>query len=259
LTDNDAPWKESSFRGEIAQRMPRRVSITLRGALLIFLVLSILIAFVGLTVYLYLHNAREIRDGDDLARRGRTTYAYDVRVGGLRGWRVTYRIRYNGSEFSGRAPIPKSKENEMFSYSTSPFPVLFLPDNPSVNHPKDWKEPDSHPWLVYGFLLLIPILLFLARGPDVLLDLQLARTGIAVFGIAIGSTHTKGGTVRLKYEFRDADELLNEGSGYYPFIPEKGTAVMILYSRQNTAKSRPYPLFFFNAGSLDQVAFRRTK
>ncbi len=236
----------------MGQHEPRNVSFTLKGAFLILAVSAISIAFVALAAYLYLRNSREIRDGDDLARRGQVTYAYDVRVGGLRAWSVSYKIRYNGTEFSGRAPIPKGNENEMFSYATSPFPVLFLPDNPSVNHPKNWSEPDSHPWHVYGFFFLIPLLLCISRGPDVLLDFQLARAGIAVWGTAIGGTYAKSGTLRLKYEFRDSDDLLNEGSGYYPFTPKKGAAIVVLYLPQNSAKNRPYPFFYFRVGSLEQ-------
>jgi hypothetical protein len=231
--------------------MPRRVSLTVKGGLLIFAVSAISIAFVVLTAFLYLRNAREIRDGDDLVRLGQMTYAYDLQVGGLRGWSVSYKLRYNGKEYSGRAPIPKSNENEMFGYTTAPFPVLYLPENPSVNHPKNWKEPDSHPWHVYGFFLVIPLLLCLSRGPDVLLDFQLARAGIAVVGTAIGGTYTKSGTLKLKYEFRDSDDLLNDGSGYYPVTPKKGAEVVVLYLPQDTAQNRPYPLFYFRAAALE--------
>jgi hypothetical protein len=92
LSDSDVRSTEPHFR---EQHMPRRVSLTVKGGLLILAVSAISIAFVVLTAYLYLHNAREIRDGNDLAHLGQMTYAYDVQVGGLRGWSVSYKLRYN--------------------------------------------------------------------------------------------------------------------------------------------------------------------
>lgn len=231
--------------------MPRRVTLTLRGGFLIFAVAVISIVFLSCVVNLYLHNASEIRDGNDLARNGRLTYASNVRVGGISGWSVSYTFPFNEKMYSGKAHIPKSRQKEMFSYGDSPFPILFLPNDPLVNHPKNWNEPDSHPWHVYGVLVGIPLLLCLARGRDVLLDFQLASTGIAVVGTVIGYRYTKIGNVLLKYEFSDSDDLPDEGSGYYPAAPKNGAEVVVLYLPQRSGCNRPYPLFYFHVAHLE--------
>jgi hypothetical protein len=245
------PSPQSRLHRETAQHISRGVSFTLKGVFLVLAVAVISIAFVWLVVDLYVHNAREIQHGNDLSRRGQMTYASDVRVGGISGWSVSYTFLYDGKTYHGRAHIPKSYQKQMLNFGNSPFPIVFLPDDPSVNHPKDWNELGSHPWYVYGILLAIPFFLCLSRGPDLLLEFQLARTGIAVDGTVIGGKYTKSGTFMLKYEFRDSDDLLNEGSGYYPITPKKGADVVVLHLPQNAAKNRPYPFFYFRVPGLE--------
>jgi hypothetical protein len=118
---------EYPLQDELLQQVPRSVGFTRRGVLYISVAIVISVACISFMVHLFLLVDRERGEWKDLAREGRITDASEVRLGGIPEWNVHYTFISDGKAYSGIALVPKAKQGEMFSYKTSPFPVLFLP------------------------------------------------------------------------------------------------------------------------------------
>jgi hypothetical protein len=207
------------------------------------MVSMLLLAFV---MELYIYDAKLMKTTNELVHGAHLIYTDDVRAGGRSQATVYYSFTYNGETYLGSAFLPGEYLSLVERYSKSgSFPVLFLPNNPSVNHPKDWQDTESLPWLGYFFVSLVfvqwCVLLRL-----VLEDLRLIRNGIAAVGRVTSCQLSQKGAIVLKYEFRDMDGLLTEGKGECK--PKKKDAqICVLYLPDETSKSRPYPLVFFRA------------
>ena len=99
---------------------------------------------------------REIKDRNDLKREGRVTYTNDVQVGGRRDATVFYTFTYDGKTYSSKAFIPIEYADKVLNYSKSGgFPILFLPRNPSINHPKDWTGNGPAPIHLYILVIIL--------------------------------------------------------------------------------------------------------
>jgi hypothetical protein len=232
---------------ELQQKTPRKTRVTAMG--LYYLIGSAIVsgAILLLVVGLSIHDARLIRKGDELAREGRLVSTNDVQIGGQRRATVFYSFTYEGQTYRGDAFLPEEHLAQVEQYCKSgSFPILFLPNNPFVNHPSGWHDTQSVP-LLKLFLFCLVVIQWYVLSRFIRRDLCLARNGAIAVGRVTGSRFNRSGAVLLKYEFRDMDGLLTEGQGEYPRRVKNDAQICVLYMPAETSKSRPYPLVFFRA------------
>jgi hypothetical protein len=232
---------------ELQQNTPRKIRLAARG--LYYLIGSTLVSIVLLAcaVGLSIHDAKLVKRGNELTRDGHLTYTNDVQIGGPRQATVYYSFTYNGENYHGDAFLPKERVAQVEQYCKSgSFPILFLPNDPSVNHPYDWHDTQSVPLLKLFFALLV-IVQWSVLFRFILQDLRLVRSGKVAVGKVTSCRFSRNGGFLLEYKFCDMDDLLTEGKGEYPVPKKKGEEICVLYPPAETTKSRPYPLVFFRA------------
>jgi hypothetical protein len=165
----------------------------------------------------------------------------------MRSATVFYSFIYDGRSYSGKALLPHEYLGKVLNYSKSGgFPVLFLPRDPSINHPSDWAGNGPFPFIGY-LIILILIVQWTGLIRLFVRDLRLARNGIVAVANVTGRSYGSRGGIKLRYEFRDMDGLPTEGRGVYPSKREQGTQISVLYFPEETEASRPYPLELFRA------------
>jgi hypothetical protein len=98
--------------------------------------------------------ATAVRNARELARDGRLVYASDVEPG--RRWVVVrYSFVYGGKLYRGEAPLPSRYVSKVRDYMNSGnLPVLFLPADPSINHPNEWHDDESYSHAFLSYLLV---------------------------------------------------------------------------------------------------------
>ncbi len=180
MIDDDSQLKDGvCIPAELQQTLPSRTRLAARGRLIYSLVGGIIVSIALATLAMIVGSLTpgEIKERNALRREGSVTYTNDVRVGGMRSATVFYTFTYKGQSYSGNAFLPHEYSEKVENYSKAGrFPVLFLPRNPSINHPYDWTGSGSVPLIFY--ILLITIIfqwIFLARF--ILYYLRLARMG----------------------------------------------------------------------------------
>jgi hypothetical protein len=204
---------------------------------------------VAFAVWGFLHEAHEKVNSATVASEGRQINADEARIGLFRRAAVlNYTFRLNGETYHGEARIPESIVNKVATElrESRTIPILYLPSNPSVNYPAEWQDSGSIPWSLC-LLPVLSIVVRIAQGIEIHKNWKLARHGSDALGTVLGYKFSRNGTPSLKYEFRDSDDLLTEGRGYYPTPIGKGSQIRVLYSPEESRENRPYPLFFFRA------------
>jgi hypothetical protein len=238
---------ETCVPAELQQKLPRRIRLAAAGIL--YLVTNVLVSTAIVTFIILAGSLtpKDIKDRNDLQREGSVTFTNDVRIGGKGSATVFYTFTYNGKSYSGKAYLPREYSKKVLSYSKAGnFPVTFLPGDPTINHPYDWRGVGSFPSFLYLLILLI-IVQWSALIRFLLPDLRLARNGLVAVGRVTNSSDGGIGGIYLKYEFRDADGLPMNGRGEHPVRQETGAQICVLYLPEDSGHSRPYPLSFFRA------------
>jgi hypothetical protein len=247
MIDDNQLKNEICLPAELQQKLPRRIRPTARG--IYYLVGSMLVslAIVAFVMIVGSLTPKEIEERNDLQREGSLTYTNSVQVGGMRSATVFYTFIYNGESYSGKAYLPREYLEKVSNYSKlGHFPVLFLPRNPSINHPYDWEGSGSFPFVGYALITII-IIQWSLLIRLILQDLRLARYGVVAIGKVTQCSYDSNRSIKLRYEFRDMDGLLTEGSGDYLARRNEDAQICILYLPAESKKSRPYPLVLFRA------------
>lgn len=246
MIDSGQRENENVVPAELLQAPPRKLRLAGRG--IYYLVGSMLVsmAIIGFAVVGFSVTERNVKHGIELARDGRLAYTADVKAGGMHLSTVYYGFVYDRRTYRGEALLPRRYLNTISDYNKSgDFPVLFLPRNPSINHPYAWRDDESHAFAFLAYVLVaIVVVQWFMLGRFILRDLKLARNGAIAVGTVTKCAYGKNG-IRLRYDFRDMDELPAQGSGEYPTRQNIGAQICILYVPTEPAKSRPYPLVFF--------------
>lgn len=251
MIDSRQPENENVVPAELLQASPRKVRLAGKG--IYYLVGSVLVstamigfALVGLSI-----TKTNVKNGIELAREGRLAYTGDVKAGGMHLSTVYYGFVYDGRAYRGEALLPRRYLNTISDYNKSgDFPVLFLPRNPSINHPYMWRDDESHGFAFLSYVLAaIVIVQWSMLGRFILTDLKLARNGVTAVAKVTKCSYGRNGGVRIRYQFRDLDGLPTEGSGEYATRKNDGAQICILYLPEEPGKSRPYPLIFFRVVS----------
>lgn len=245
---NDVPRVEEGFTipRELQQNVPRKVRLSGRGTYSLVGSAMVSVAIAVFIIVVGSLTPREIRNRNELKREGKVAYTNDVRVGGMRSATVFYSFAYDGRTYEGQAFLPHQYLGDVLSYSRhGGFPVLFLPRNPSINHPYGWGS-GPFPYFLYIFVAIL-VIQWSILTRYIVRDLHLARYGLMAIATVTGCGLSHNGSVLLNYEFRDMDGLLTKGSGECLDRRGVGEKVCVLYLPEETSKSRPNPPVFFRA------------
>jgi hypothetical protein len=228
---------------QINAAIPRRVypSADTRKVVVIFLGMALL-GFAALGAQTY----SLVRDKDlsqALQRDGRETIATVTQVLSGHTTRVYYTFGIGGgSTFRGKAKIPEGLY--WHSGNGGRLPVLFLPRDPSINHPIGWA------WWTWWDLTPYAFTLFFSGVSSAILVLAYRRRSLARLGwvtegkvIACAPQRTK---FRVDYQFSTEDGQLFDGA--HEYSPDEylyGAKVRIVYVRHNPKRNDMYPLVEF--------------
>jgi hypothetical protein len=248
LTDDNLRSIEFHAQVELQQQLPRKIRFTTRGLLTILANLVFSIALVALAVSGFFFNAKQSKNGEELVAAGRVISADDAYIVESRAFHVHYTFTYDGEKYRGESTIPEelSESVRKSVLTTHTLPILYVPSDPSINHPQGWRETEAPPWFLL-FLVGTVLVLWLVHGKYLRQNSRLAREGTVAIGIVKRCSYGRNGGFLLKYEFRDQDDLLSEGKGYFPAAQREGARISVLYLPTDTGQNSPYPLFFFRA------------
>ncbi len=188
---------------ELQQQLPRRIRPQVNARGIYYLVGGTLVsvAIAALIIIVGSLTPKEIKDRVALKREGSLTYTNDVRVGGGRSSTVFYTFTFKGQSYSGKAFLPHEYLDKVVSYSkVGNFPILFVPRNPSINHPYDWMGSGSFPLICY-LLTIIIIVQWSVLIKSIFQDLRFARNGATAIARVTKCSYGRNGGIYLKYEF----------------------------------------------------------
>lgn len=233
---------------DLQQSLPRSTRLASGGAFYVvggFIVSAFILTFV---VLMLSHTAKQVKNGRELASRGRVAYTGDVRAGGVHLTTAYYSFIYEGQSYRGEALLPIRYLGKVLDDRKSgDFPVVFLPNDPSINHPYDWGNDESYSFAFVAYVgIVIFVIEWIVLGRLIIQDLRLARNGIVAIGEVTRCSYARGG-MKLSYDFRDKDDLPADGCGVSPVGQKPGAKICILYLPEKPGNSRPYPLVFIRA------------
>jgi hypothetical protein len=144
-----------------------------------------------------------------------------------------YSFLVNGSTFTGRASI----QLQTFQVSDR-LPILYVPSNPSLNHPLAWEEPTAVIWFpFFGPVVLIVIALVVYLSMR--WDRRLVAEGRPAIAVITNCALQKSG-FSVKYEFQTEDGVVTKGNSSSDTDQEVGARVCILYLPRNPRRNQTY-------------------
>jgi hypothetical protein len=155
MTDDSRTKGGKSVPDESRQESPRKCKLAAGDIYSIAGNAIISALMLTLAVMVFAKTAKEVRIGQELAREGRLAYTADVQSGGMHLATVYYSFTDNGITYRGEAMLPRRYLNKINDYSKSGnFPVLFLPRDPSINHPYAWHDDQTYSAAFISYLLI---------------------------------------------------------------------------------------------------------
>jgi hypothetical protein len=247
MTEDGMLQNVNCVPAELQHDLPRRIRLAARGVYYLLGSMAISILMIAFIVVDFSKTAKEVRNGAELARDGIVAYTGDVQAGGMHLATACYSFTWNGTLYRGKARLPSRYLDKIDDYSKSDnFPVLFLPRDPSINHPNDWRDDESYSSAFISYVLIVLVVIqwsVLFRA--ILQELRLARNGVVATGRVTSWSYGRSGGIYVKYEFRDMDDLLSVGRGECPGWRKQDEQICVLYLPDQPDKNRPYPLVFF--------------
>lgn len=233
-----------SHLAQINAQIPRR--IRLDGSSIGALSFGFLIFVAGLAVlvWLSLDTAKGLRIQNTLLQRGRSVNGSitlsNVNRGGTH---VKYTFTVDNVLYSGDVEM----KVDHFNVPGNPrlISVRYLPNDPSINQPLNWKW--GSVWDLFPFLLLITIT---AVGAKVVITAlrvtNLARNGLVVVGKVTGCA-PKRTLFTVFYVFTSEAKGEVEGSCDLLEKYESGSAIPVIYLPSNPKRNAKYPVPGFNS------------
>jgi hypothetical protein len=235
----------STIPSELRGQLPRRTRLSGNSSL------RVLVA----SVFLALGTAGAIWGGKDSLQQAQDKTA--IRLGGVNtdasitklgseGNSSTITARYsftvNGENFTGHAVVPESLYSGLLTSAS--LPILYLPSNPSVNHPAAWEWSAGSVW----DSMLVPVI-FVTGSLMSLLLMRTQRTlvakGIPVTAVTTACSRGRGGGFIVRYDFRTEDGGEFKGSGWCESPQVLGGKIPVLYLPHYPKRNQPYPLAYY--------------
>jgi len=179
---------------------------------------------------------RDVLRSEGNEAKGEITESYPGRRES--GVDVHYRFSLDGAYYTGRAQMIGGDYRVLRPGGT--IPVRYLPKDPRVNQPVDWR------WfsVSYMIFLLLGLVLLVAAGALIIGGLRkkkLTRMGIVVEGRVTGCAPDRK-VFTVYYEFTTEDNLGMEGSTRMPEECAAGDSIPVMYLRSNPKRNDFYPL-----------------
>lgn len=223
---------------ELTRQLPRKTRLAKAGIQLAVVCAIVLVIAVAQAIWAGIHASHLLQTKSALRH---TSSEVIGKIEKQTKSEYYYSFTADGTQFTGRA----SMQFQTLRVS-DPLPVLYLPSNPSINHPAAWEEPTALAWMPFMYqMILVPALLIIS------LTMRSARRLVAegcpaVATITDCTYHQKGG-FEVKYEFRtDAGESI---SGSSPSNDEQkiGASVCVLYMPRNPRRNQVYESLSYRA------------
>jgi hypothetical protein len=228
---------------ELMVSAPREVELSLQGKFLTGLAIVMMVGSVVLFQFLNTKFVTESREQAALASRGRETGGTVTRL-----WRtgdkdrkrmVAYRFEAAGQTYQGRSVTPASTWATLFVGAA--LPVRFDPENPAVNHPRDWAAEKPPVWLPPILAVVLAaiggLLLWMIRRQK-----NLLAEGRPAPAVVTRYSHAQHGQKNVHYEFPLMNGSIQKGrSGPRRKLPPLGGVICVLYDRENPRRSLAYP------------------
>lgn len=238
----------STVPSELAGPSPRKVQLSFSEGDGRYLLLIVLVFFVGGLIFLVWYGYDDIKQFQQ-----RALLRSDARevVGEVTGFSfgryspmsVNYRFTVNGVTYTSEAlELANPGPGTSFDKGDNIF-IRFLPSNPAINHPADWE------WsAAIGWYFVVGEVFFTSMGGwalAVLLgDRRLAREGTVAAGIVTGCARDDR-WFRVDYEFRTEGGVLMKGHNDFKDEYGAGARIWILYLPHKPQRNHSYPLSFY--------------
>lgn len=149
---------------------------------------------------------------------------------------VVYKFSVGGVDYTGQAKM--IADDYRVQSPGDQISIKYLPDNPSVNQPSNWKwfSVWETPYYLLGLGLLGGIGTLLVAG---LRKRELERTGFVVEGRVTGCTAYRN-QFKLYYEFTTENKSFIEGSSVTVDECEVGMSIPVVYIRSNPKRNDIY-------------------
>jgi hypothetical protein len=238
----------STVPSELAGPLPRKVQLRLSEGDGRYLLMIVLVFFVGGLIFLVwngyddikLFQQRALLRGDTREVVGEVT---GFSFGRYSPTSVNYRFTVNGVSYSGEALKPVNPVSGTSLEKGGDILIRFLPTNPAVNHPNGWE------WsAAIGWYFVVGEIYFTSMGGLALMvllrDRRLAREGKVAAGIITGCVRNER-WFRVDYDFRTEDGVLMKGRNDVEDEYGAGARLWILYLPQKPRRNHSYPLSFY--------------
>jgi hypothetical protein len=229
---------------ELTRALPRETKLTGRGLFNVILAVIFLMASIGLAFWLRNEAARDAAHAATLHVQGQqatgeiTTLWHKDRG---RVPMVAYAFSANGARIHGESQVPDSQWTKL--QKAGFLPVLYLPSNPSVNHPAGWDERSVPDWFPIALPLVwvfgAAFLLFNLRRQG-----RVAAEGVPAAGVVTRCYRVKGGWA-ARYQFKTKDGAIVKGRDKMWRKFTEGAPVCVLYLPDNPRRNNLYPLCLY--------------
>lgn len=231
--------REPSIR-EINAAIPRKVRLDPDGGyvLLVFVLIFLGVAAIWFGASSYYH-VQQWQHRGALNRDGRETFARITEIDSGRSTSVYYTFRSGDAVHHGHAYFPEGRYLDV--HVGQQIPILFLPSDPSVNHPSGWVW-----WSWWDLVVQSLFTLFLFSVGVVGLgylyrERRLACIGWVTEGEVIACA-PKGKQFRVDYEFCAEDHARFDGANENCDEYETGSKIRVIYLRKNPKRNDTYPM-----------------
>jgi len=232
---------------EINAAIPRRVRLDPDGGHTA-LVISLIVLGVGAAWFgaLSYYEVQQARHRDALSRDGREAIARVTKLTDSRTVYARYTFHYDHAECQGEAELDDQHEPKWPDGRTKyvrvgdQIPILFLPSDPSINHPSGWVWWSWWDLAPHLFMLFFSSLGAVGLG-YLYRERRLARIGWVTEGKVIACA-PKGSRFRVDYEFYAEDQKEFDGANEYSDEYESGSNIRVIYLRKNPKRNDTYPM-----------------
>jgi len=174
-----------------------------------------------------------------LNRGGREAIARITEIDSGRGsTAVYYTFRLSGTVHQGHAYFPQDRYLNI--RVGEEMPILFLPSDPSINHPISWEW-----WSWWDLVPQLFLLFFSCVGAvpagALYRDRRLARVGWVTEATVIACA-PNGKQFRVDYEFYSEDHEQFDGANENCDEYKTGSKIRVIYLRKNPKRNDTYPM-----------------
>jgi len=220
----------ATIPGELTGQLPRRTRLAKNGILFAIVIAILLAIAVALTIPASMNAVRLTQTRTALRQESSEVIG---RIDKKTRSKFYYSFQVDGRSFTGRASIQLQT-----SRVSDPIPILYLPSNPSINHPAAWEEPTVVVWFPFSGPAVF-LLIALAVYISMCWDRRLAAEGKPAVATVTSCALNKSG-FSVKYEFRTEKGTVTKGNSSSETDQEVGASVCVLYLPRNPRRNQTY-------------------